>query len=141
MPFEAAEVELEEDSLLALYTDGLVEATNRDMEAGLALLRQALSNPADGLEETCDQVLRTVLPGRPADDIVLMLARTAALDAGNVRTWQLAQRPESVAEARKAAGEQMASWGLAEAAFTTELIVSELVTNAIRYAEAPLSCG
>ncbi|WP_327391608.1 MULTISPECIES: SpoIIE family protein phosphatase [unclassified Streptomyces] len=138
VPFEAAEVELEEDSLLALYTDGLVEATNRDMEAGLALLRQALSNPADGLEETCDQVLRTVLPGRPADDIVLMLARTAALDAGNVRTWQLAQRPESVAEARKAAGEQMASWGLAEAAFTTELIVSELVTNAIRYAEAPL---
>jgi hypothetical protein len=139
LPFEAAEVELEEGSLLALYTDGLVEAADRDIEVGLTLLRQALSGPAEPLEETCDEVLRTVLTSRPADDIVLMLARTSALDTGKVRTWQLPQQPAAVAGARRMAGEQVAAWGLAEATFTTELIVSELVTNAIRYGDSPIT--
>ncbi|WP_193504127.1 SpoIIE family protein phosphatase [Streptomyces coeruleorubidus] len=138
LPFEAVEVPLEENSLLALYTDGLINAADHDMEAGLALLREALGNPAGELEETCEQVLRTVLAGRPADDIVLMLARTAALDAGKVRTWQLPPDPAAVARARRMAGEQLTAWGLAEAEFTTELIVSELVTNALRYGGAPI---
>ncbi|EFL30413.1 magnesium or manganese-dependent protein phosphatase [Streptomyces viridochromogenes DSM 40736] len=138
LPFEAVEVELEEDSLLALYTDGLIEAADHDIEVGIGLLRRALGSPAGTLEETCDHVLRTVLVGRPADDVVLMLARTAALDAGRVRTWQLPPDPAAVARARKTAGEQLAAWGLTEAAFTTELIVSELVTNALRYGGAPI---
>ncbi|MFC9679837.1 SpoIIE family protein phosphatase [Streptomyces sp. NPDC056948] len=138
LPFEAIEVRLEENSLLALYTDGLIEAADHDIEVGLGLLRQALSSPADALEETCDRVLRTVLAGRSADDIVLMLARTAALGAGQVHTWQLPPDPAAVARARKLAGGQLASWGLTEAAFTTELIVSELVTNALRYGGAPI---
>ncbi|MGI5424218.1 SpoIIE family protein phosphatase [Streptomyces sp. CA-179760] len=138
LPFEASEVRLEENSLLALYTDGLIEAADHDIEVGLGLLRQALSNPVEALEETCDQVLRTVLAGRSADDIVLMLARTAALDAGQVHTWQLPPDPAAVARARKLAGGQLAAWGLTEAAFTTELIVSELVTNALRYGGAPI---
>ncbi|MEV2210895.1 SpoIIE family protein phosphatase [Streptomyces sp. NPDC050997] len=138
LPFEAVEVELDEDSLLAFYTDGLLEAADRDVDAGLALLRQALSGPAAPLEDTCDQVLRTVLSDRPGDDIVLMLARTAAFDAGKVRTWQLPRDPAAVAGARKEAGEQLAAWGLTEAAFATELIVSELVTNAVRYGDDPV---
>ncbi|WP_086561095.1 SpoIIE family protein phosphatase [Streptomyces africanus] len=138
LPFEAVEVELEENSLLALYTDGLLKAADHDMDAGLTLLREALAHPAEALEETCEQVLRTVLTGRPADDIVLMLARTAALGAGKVRTWQLPPEPTAVARARKMAGEQLAAWGLTEAEFTTELIVSELVTNALRYGGSPI---
>ncbi|SES44749.1 PAS domain S-box-containing protein [Streptomyces sp. yr375] len=139
LPFESVEVELAEGSLLALYTDGLVEAASRDIDVGLSLLREALSSsPAAALEETCDQVLRTVLSDRPGDDIVLMLARTAALDADKVRTWQLPRDPSAVAGARKAAGGQLAAWGLTEAEFTTELIVSELVTNAIRYGADPI---
>ncbi|MER5664869.1 SpoIIE family protein phosphatase [Streptomyces mirabilis] len=138
LPYESTEVELGEGSLLALYTDGLVEAADRDIGVGLALLRRALSSAADTLEETCDQVLSTVLTGRPADDIVLLLARTSALDARQMRTWHLPRDPAAVAGARKVAGEQVAAWGLNETAFATELIVSELVTNAIRYGEAPI---
>ncbi|WP_255951065.1 SpoIIE family protein phosphatase [Streptomyces odontomachi] len=138
LPFEAAEMELEEGSLLALYTDGLVEAADRDIEVGLDLLRRALSHPADELEATCERVMRTVLTSRPADDAALMLARTSALDADKVRTWQLPKDPAAVAGARKMAGEQMAAWGLMEASFTTELIVSELVTNAVRYGAPPI---
>ncbi|MFC4506843.1 MULTISPECIES: SpoIIE family protein phosphatase [Streptomyces] len=138
LPFESVEVELAEGSLLALYTDGLVEAADRDIDVGLTLLRDALGGPAAPLEETCDQVLRTVLSDRPGDDIVLMLARTAALDSGKVRTWRLPRDPAAVAGARKLAGEQLAAWGLAEAEFATELIVSELVTNAVRYGADPI---
>ncbi|MFJ6556660.1 SpoIIE family protein phosphatase [Streptomyces luteogriseus] len=140
LPFEAAEVRLEENSLLALYTDGLIEAPGHDIEVGIALLRQALSGPPVALEETCERVLRTLLTGGPADDdVVLMLARTAVLDAGKVRTWQLPPDPAAVARARKMAGEQLAEWGLTEAEFATELIVSELVTNALRYGGAPIA--
>ncbi|MFJ8026130.1 SpoIIE family protein phosphatase [Streptomyces sp. NPDC096311] len=138
LPYESTEVELGEGSLLALYTDGLVEAADRDIGVGLELLRRALSSPADTLEETCDQVLSTVLTRRPADDIVLFLARTSALDARQMRTWHLPRDPAAVAGARKVAVEQVAAWGLDETAFATELIVSELVTNAIRYGEAPI---
>ena len=139
LPFEAAEVQLEENSLLALYTDGLIEAPGHDIEVGIALLRQALSGPSAAPEETCERVLRTLLTGGPADDdVVLLLARTAVLDAGKVRTWQLPPDPAAVARARKMAGEQLAEWGLTEAEFATELIVSELVTNALRYGGAPI---
>lgn len=138
LPFESVEVELAEGSLLALYTDGLVEAADRDIEDGLNLLRGALADKAGPLEETCDRVLRAVLPARPADDIVLMLARTSALDTAKVRTWELPRDPAAVARARKSASEQVTAWGLGDAAFATELIVSELVTNAVRYGEDPV---
>ncbi|MFF4291989.1 SpoIIE family protein phosphatase, partial [Streptomyces sp. NPDC001633] len=138
LPFESAEVELAEGSLLALYTDGLVETADHDIEVGLGLLRRALADPAAPLEEICDHVLRTVLTDRPADDIVLLLARTSALDTAKVRTWRLPQHPAAVARARKMACEQLADWGLTDAAFATELIVSELVTNAVRYGGDPI---
>ncbi|MEG8274802.1 SpoIIE family protein phosphatase [Streptomyces sp. AHA2] len=138
LPFEAVELQLEEGSLLALYTDGLVTTPEHDIENGVGLLCRALGDRAGTLDETCDRVLHTLLDGRPADDIVLMLARTAALDAGRVRTWQLPPEPAAVARARKMAGEQLAEWGLLEAEFATELIVSELVTNALRYGGAPI---
>ncbi|MFJ8488972.1 SpoIIE family protein phosphatase [Streptomyces sp. NPDC094038] len=139
LPFESAEVELAEGSILALYTDGLVETADHDIEVGLGLLRQALADPAAPLEETCDHVLRTVLTDRPADDIVLLLARTSALDTAKVRTWQLPRHPAAVAGARKAACAQLEAWDLPDAVFATELIVSELVTNAVRYGDGPIS--
>jgi PAS domain S-box-containing protein len=138
LPFETAEVELGEGSLLALYTDGLIEATGRDMDVGLDLLRNALASPAATLEEICDQVLRAVRPEPPTDDIVLILARTSLLGAGQTGTWPLPVDPEAVAGARRMASEQVAVWGLEELAFATELIVSELVTNAIRYGTPPI---
>ncbi|MDX6314093.1 MAG: hypothetical protein QOF44_3557 [Streptomyces sp.] len=134
MPFESAEMELPEGTLLALYTDGLVESAGHDIDTGLTLLSRALTRPARSLEETCDNVLYSLLPDRHSDDIALLVARTRALDAGHVATWELPSDPAIVSEARRTAGEQLEEWGLDEMVFTTELVVSELVTNAIRYA-------
>nr|WSZ17376.1 SpoIIE family protein phosphatase [Streptomyces canus] len=138
LPFEATEIELPEGSLLALYTDGLVEDRGRDIDTGLDALREVLARPASSLESTCDTVVRTLLPDRPADDVALLIARTRALDAAHVATWDVPHDPSAVAEARKNTCRQLATWGLEEAAFVTELVVSELVTNAIRYGGAPI---
>ncbi|MYS91642.1 MULTISPECIES: ATP-binding SpoIIE family protein phosphatase [Streptomyces] len=139
LPFEAAEVDLPEGSLLALYTDGLVEARDRDIEAGLTLLRHALAQPSASPEAACDTVLQALLPaGRPHDDAALLLARTRTLGDHQVAAWDVDADPAAVARARSGAIRQLSSWGLGDLDFITELVVSELVTNAIRYGRPPI---
>ncbi|WP_329531008.1 SpoIIE family protein phosphatase [Streptomyces sp. NBC_01450] len=138
LPFEVTERELPEGSLLALYTDGLAEACGRDIDAGLEQLRRALTGPADQPEEVCEAVLDSLLHGQPTDDIALLIARTRALDSRQVATWDLAGDPAAVAGTRAEVARRLAAWGLEEIAFTVELVVSELVTNAIRYGGPPI---
>ncbi|WP_306187360.1 SpoIIE family protein phosphatase [Streptomyces sp. MK5] len=138
LPFEAVERELPEASLLALYTDGLAEACGRDIDAGLRQLLRALARPADQLEEVCTAVLDRLLSGPPTDDVALLIARTRALDSSHVATWDLVDDPAAVAGTRAEVARQLALWGLEEIAFTAELVVSELVTNAIRYGGPPI---
>ncbi len=138
LPFESTEIELPEGSILALYTDGLVESRDHDIDVGLERLRGVLAHPVPSLDTTCDNVLKAVLPDRPADDVALLVARTHALDGDRVATWDLPADPAIVADARKQAVTRLTGWGLDDAAFITELIVSELVTNAIRHAQGPI---
>ncbi|MGJ5952590.1 SpoIIE family protein phosphatase [Streptomyces neyagawaensis] len=138
MPFETVELELAEGSRLVLYTDGLVEDRHRDIDTGLERLRAVLSGADRTPEDTCDAVLDALLPTRPCDDVALLVARTHALGAERVAQWELPGDPAIVSRARVAATEQLATWGLDDLAFTTELIVSELVTNAIRHATGPV---
>ncbi|WP_367828527.1 ATP-binding SpoIIE family protein phosphatase [Streptomyces sp. LMG1-1-1.1] len=138
LPFETIELELPEGSLLALYTDGLTESRSRTTGDELDVLSQALAQPAASLERVCDTVLGALLSDLPQDDVALLLARTRALDAGRVAAWDIPSEPEAVAGARRNASEQLAAWGLDDSAFITELIVSELVTNAIRYGRPPV---
>ncbi|WP_425246210.1 SpoIIE family protein phosphatase [Streptomyces sp. NEAU-NA10] len=138
LPFEAVELELPEDTVVALYTDGLIEDRDRDVDRATAELCNALTAPAATLDALCDTVLKAVLPEEPSDDVALLLARTRALGAEQVATWDVTPDPAHVAATRQAATEQLAAWGLEETAFVTELVVSELVTNAIRYGEPPV---
>ncbi|QWB28034.1 MULTISPECIES: SpoIIE family protein phosphatase [Streptomyces] len=138
LPFEATDLDLDAGSVLALYTDGLVEARHRDIDVGLAELCLALARPADSLEEACDTVIGSLLTDRAADDVALLLARTRALPAGHVATWQIPAETVQVERARKLVVEQLDAWGLTEATFVIELVVSELVTNAIRYGQPPI---
>ena len=43
-----------------------------------------------------------------------------------------------MAPVRKQVADRLDHWGLTAATFTAELVVSELVTNAIRYGESPI---
>lgn len=138
LPFETAEFDISEGSILALYTDGLVHAPDRDLDDGLAMLRRALGGPGRALEEICDGVLRSLVPDRPADDVALLVVRIRALEASRVAVWDVPADPSSVARARALACEQLATWHLEDLGFVTELVVSELVTNAIRYGGSPI---
>ncbi|MFE5032717.1 SpoIIE family protein phosphatase [Streptomyces sp. NPDC056683] len=139
LPFEAVETDLPEGSLLALYTDGLLEGHDHDVEAGLAALREVLVRPAASLEAACDTVLQALLPtDRPHDDVALLLARPRTLGADRVAVWDLAPDPAAVAPARAGVARQLTAWDLEDLAFAAELVVSELVTNAIRYGSPPI---
>nr|WP_307788147.1 SpoIIE family protein phosphatase [Streptomyces actinomycinicus] len=138
LPFEAVETDLPEGSQLVLYTDGLIEDRYGDVDAALDRLREALPHPERAPEETCQIVLGSVAPAHPRDDIALLVARTHALDPDRIASWDLQPDPALVAEVRAAAMRRLADWGLDEAAFAAELILSELVTNAIRHGSGPV---
>ncbi|PBC70779.1 histidine kinase-like protein [Streptomyces sp. TLI_235] len=138
MPFTTAELEVPEGAQLVLYTDGLVEARTRDIDIGLDLLRAALSHPGRSPEETCRAVLEAMLPHRPEDDVALLVARTRALPADRIAEWEVAADPAAVAESRALATAQLQRWNLELLEPGTELVLSELVTNAIRHAAGPI---
>ncbi len=138
LPFETAELTLPEDSRLVLYTDGLIENRDRDIDAGQEMLRDALAHPGRTPEETCQAVFDALLPARPSDDIALLVARTRLLDPSKVADWDVPGDPAAVARIRAEATRRLEAWGLAEVAPTTELVISELVTNAIRYGTGPI---
>ncbi|MFJ8675254.1 SpoIIE family protein phosphatase [Streptomyces sp. NPDC093589] len=140
LPFESLEIELPVGSLIALFTDGLVEARDRDIDVGLASLGRVLTAGHHApLDELCDRALAELLPdGTAADDTALLLVRTRELDTGQVAAWELPAEPAAVARARELATGQLAEWGLEELSYATELAVSELVTNAVRHASGPL---
>ncbi|MGY1455194.1 SpoIIE family protein phosphatase [Streptomyces sp. SS8] len=146
-PYESATVELPAGSLLALYTDGLLKEDRGygDAEARMGLLASALrgpepprgsppdSPPGPSLERICDRVTGTLLPDGPRDDVALLLARVHALPADRVASWELPSDPSVVSDARALARRQLDEWSLPELEYGTGLVVSELVTNAVRY--------
>ncbi|MDT9686847.1 SpoIIE family protein phosphatase [Streptomyces sp. P9(2023)] len=135
LPFESVELSLAEGSVLAFYTDGLIAAPG----AGKEGLRRVLESRDLPLDELSRSVVEELAPSRPyTDDAALLLVRTRGLAAGRVAVWDLPADPAVVARARVMAARQLAAWGLDELAFTTELVVSELVTNAIRHASGPI---
>ncbi|WP_432021841.1 SpoIIE family protein phosphatase [Streptomyces parvus] len=139
LPFESMEFELPVGSLLALFTDGLVEARDHDIGHGLDTLGRVLTDRAASLEELCDRAVSELVPGgTSADDTALLLVRTRELDAERVAHWELSAEAVSVGRARELATGQLEAWGLEELVFATQLVVSELVTNAVRYAGGPL---
>ncbi|MGW5278069.1 SpoIIE family protein phosphatase [Streptomyces collinus] len=139
MPFRTAELDVPEGSQLVLYTDGLIEDRRRDLDVGMELLRRALEgHPHRAPEESCQAVLDELLPERPADDVALLIARTRALPPENVADWDVPGDPAAVSGMRGAVSAKLAEWGLAELGFGMELVLSELITNAIRYASEPI---
>ncbi|MGW7408399.1 SpoIIE family protein phosphatase [Streptomyces sp. NPDC054833] len=140
MPYETTTIDLEPGSVLALYTDGLVHRGAHDVGDGLRRLTDALATscrPDRALDETGRALLDHLVDEAPRDDATLLLARTRAVPAKDTAHWQIPADPAAVSVARAWAARQLTAWGLDDLLFPTELIVSELVTNAIRYGRPP----
>ncbi len=144
VPFEAVELPAPEGATLLLYTDGLVESRSRDVWGGIELLRERLHDAATvvsppPLEPLCDEVLEILGPGDRDDDIALLAARFAGIAPSDVAYWFLEPQAQTAGRARRLVRQALRRWDLEEQVDAAELLVSEIVTNAVRYAERPVT--
>ncbi|MEU7063501.1 SpoIIE family protein phosphatase [Streptomyces sp. NPDC046161] len=145
--FEAVELDAPAGATLLLYTDGLVESRLRDVWTGIEQLRERLATTAQltgvdhppPLEALCDDVLDMLGPGDRDDDIALLAARFDGIAPSDVAYWFLDPEETAPGRARRFARRALARWGLEELQDSLELLVSEVVTNAVRYAERPVT--
>ncbi|WTX00634.1 serine/threonine-protein phosphatase [Streptomycetaceae bacterium NBC_01309] len=136
MPFELTETALAPGSILLLYSDGLVTGPDHDLDNGMRRLLdqvERLDFVHLGLDKVGRDLLDAVADTPRDDDTTLLLARVHPLPGQDSAAWEFPADPACAAQARDLALRQLTTWGLDELAFSTELIVSELVTNAIRY--------
>ncbi|MGW7426677.1 SpoIIE family protein phosphatase [Streptomyces sp. NPDC054813] len=138
LPYENVELSLSDGSVVAFFTDGVVEDRRTDIDSGIDRLAHVLTWQRCPLEELCDRAMSTLPPGPQADDATLLLVRTRRLGADRVTDLELPPDPAMVADARTDTERQLENWGLSELSFTAALVVSELVTNSIRYATGPV---
>ncbi|WP_345616920.1 SpoIIE family protein phosphatase [Streptomyces ziwulingensis] len=145
--FEAVELDAPAGATLLLYTDGLVESRLRDVWTGIEQLRERLAATAQltgpdhppPLEALCDEVLDMLGPGDRDDDIALLAARFDGIAPSDVAYWYLEPEDAAPGRARRLARRALVRWGLEELTDSVELLVSEVVTNAVRYASRPVT--
>jgi serine phosphatase RsbU (regulator of sigma subunit)/anti-sigma regulatory factor (Ser/Thr protein kinase) len=131
---------VEDGSLFVLYTDGLVESRDRDISDGLDRLLGAFGRDAykAPLEDLCKASLDGVYSDAQRDDIAVLIARLRRIPEDQRISWTLEPEFPSVREARVLVREPLRRWGLEDQVPVTELLVSELVTNAIKYANGEI---
>ncbi|RKE23200.1 SpoIIE family protein phosphatase [Streptomyces sp. TLI_171] len=135
--FESTEFTLPAGSTFALYTDGLVERRGRDLDEGIDLLARTLSTPGRTLEESCDAALSALVTDGTEDDIAMIMARVLPVPSDRIATLLLPSEGPLPARARRFTRTTLESWGLSALIDYAELVVSELVTNALLHADAP----
>lgn len=128
-PFAATTISVADGSILGFYTSSLDPASSPP-----DVLRQVLAGPDRPLQDLCDDVLYRLADSPSRGDVILLLARTHALPADQIAAWDLDHDPRAVATARKHTQQQLSFWGVEDGiAWATEMLVSELVTNAVRH--------
>ncbi|MFG3367646.1 SpoIIE family protein phosphatase [Streptomyces sp. NPDC090032] len=134
--FAKTTMQLPDECRLVLFTPGLLQAfTDAD---GYDDLVRLLSTSHESPQDLCLRLTEELIPADPPDDAAVLVANTQPLDPSRVATWVLPSDLEAVATARSLTARQLSTWAMDAEAFSTELIVSELVTNAIRYAQPPV---
>ncbi|MFJ9038278.1 SpoIIE family protein phosphatase [Streptomyces sp. NPDC102406] len=135
VPFESVRIPVAPGDRLVMCTDGLVEVRGEDIGVGLATLCESAAHPAASMDDACDTIIRS-LAGRGGrkDDVALLMVRMSGIEDGDVAQWELERDASEVPRARALVRGQLARWGLTAVDHTAGLMVSELVTNAVRHA-------
>ncbi|MEV7425336.1 MULTISPECIES: ATP-binding SpoIIE family protein phosphatase [unclassified Streptomyces] len=135
--FETAAFTVRPGDRLVLCTDGLVEVRGADIGDGLAALCASAAHPAASMDDACDTIIRALntREGRK-DDVALLMARLNGIEDDDVAEYELALDPEEVGRARRLVRRQLLDWGLPGAVDSAQLMVSELVTNAVNHARS-----
>jgi serine phosphatase RsbU (regulator of sigma subunit) len=140
-PISSRTFDIKDGSLFVLYTDGLVESRGRDIDDGLKRL-QSVFGPTSArkpIEALATTALAGVSSDRQRDDVALLIARLARVHRGRQACWTLPGDLTSARKARRLVIKPLKKWKLGTFVPITQLLASELVTNAIRYAEGPVT--
>jgi len=139
-PFEVVDLPVPEDGLIVLYTDGLIESAERDVDSGMSRLAELLhSHHAQDLDQLCDSLSEALMPAdrqRP-DDAALLVAQVHATAPDAIATWSLPENAQAASAAREHVRDTLGAWHLDDLALTTEMLASELVANVVRHAKGP----
>ncbi|MFF8196156.1 SpoIIE family protein phosphatase [Streptomyces bobili] len=141
-PFDVHTFDAPPGSLLALYTDGLVEDRDLSIDEGISRLTDAVStvHPWDALHQAARHVVSALAPSRQRDDVTLLLARLIGYRKEDTATWRLSARDDAPARARAHASALLRRWRITGRALDdVPLLISELVTNAVRFAAGPIT--
>ncbi|MFC3574296.1 SpoIIE family protein phosphatase [Streptomyces yaanensis] len=143
VPFESVRVRVAPGDRLVMCTDGLVEMRGEDIGVGLATLCESAAHPAASMDDACDTIIRALAVtfseaghGGRKDDVALLMARLNGIEPEDVAVRRFALDPIEVGRARAVVREQLHEWGLNPLADNAELMVGELVTNAVRHAHS-----
>ncbi|MEU5881599.1 SpoIIE family protein phosphatase [Spirillospora sp. NPDC047279] len=137
---ESREFKVEDGSLFVIYTDGLVENRGTDIDDGLARLRSTFGPGSVDrpMEDLAKATIEGVYADHHRDDIAVLIARLHRLPQDRCATWTLPADPAAVRRARGLVRSKLDEWELGDLSYTTELLASELITNALRYAPGPI---
>ncbi|MBM9510104.1 SpoIIE family protein phosphatase [Actinacidiphila acididurans] len=142
-PYDIHEVEVPPGTLLALYTDGLVEDPAASIDEGIDRLTEAVRQvqPWDDLPQAARRMVADLAPqGRRRDDVTLMLARMSGRPDQDTATWHLPPGEHAPARARALVSAHLERWPTGEGLRHNMLtVVSELVTNAVRFGTGPVT--
>ncbi|MEW2469382.1 ATP-binding SpoIIE family protein phosphatase [Streptomyces sp. NPDC046994] len=133
---ETTELDLAEGSVLLLH--GYTAAAADPPPTDKAVLAKAGLGAQSCLNTICQSALDVLRSQRRYTHAGVLAARTRTFDSSNVAFWDLTADLAAVSQARRNVSQTLAEWGLEDAAPTTELIASELVTNALRHARPPV---
>ncbi|QGV76953.1 ATP-binding SpoIIE family protein phosphatase [Streptomyces ficellus] len=139
IPYDPVTLEVPEPARLMLYTDGLIKSREVDIETQLGRLREAVGGPRPELSLSCDVTSTRFVGegGTPFDDAVVLVAEARPLPDGELHVWPLPSDGSAAGEARRLVRSQLERWSLPDLVDVTELVVSELVGNALRYGGGP----
>ena len=135
--FESTVFTVPEGAVMTIYTDGLVERRGEDLDVGIDRLVRTLSQSGRTLEESCDAVLAALATDGAEDDIAMIMGRVLPVPADRIATFTLNGSGRLPGNARRFTRTTLERWGLSALSDFAELLVSELVTNALLHADAP----
>jgi GAF domain-containing protein/anti-sigma regulatory factor (Ser/Thr protein kinase) len=135
--YEEAVARLEPDSLIVLYTDGLVERRDRPIDEGMDQLKAATLAAGAAAEDVCRAVGEALIGDQTEDDVALLVARTVA-----ARTDEFELRLPAISGSLATLRRALRQWLGDNGADSDDLIevliaVGEAAGNAVEHAYGP----